>query len=281
MIAAGSLPAGRLAFVGGEIRKLPAFVRRDLLLAWSYRLAFFTDVIDLLVQVVTLSLIGLMVNSSKLPRFDGRSVSYLEFVVIGIVITSFVHVGLARASTGVRGEQLMGTLESLLVTPTAAPTLLLGLVVYDLVYIPIRTAAFLALTVAAFGVHLQVSGVGPALALVLVFVPFVWGLGVLSAASTLTFRRTGGIGFGVGILTRAYFPLGLLPHWLESLAKVNPMAIAINGMRQSLIGGASLGAVGRDLLLLAPMSAVSLAAGIVAFRLALKRERRRGSLALY
>ena len=120
---------------------------------------------------------------------------------------------------------------------------------------------------------------------VLFFIPFVWGLGLISAAGTLTFRGgSTGVGFGITILTLtsgAYFPLELLPDWMEPLAKVNPMAIAINGMREPLLGTVDWAETLGHLIILTPMSAVSLALGIVAFRLGLQRERRRGTLGLY
>jgi ABC-2 type transport system permease protein len=117
------------------------------------------------------------------------------------------------------------------------------------------------------------------------FVPFAWGLGLLAGAATLTFRRGGtGIGLTVTALfvgSGAFFPLELLPHWVTSLAELNPIAVAISGMRDALIGGEGWSAAAGNLLALLPVAAASLAAGIYAFRLALRRERRRGTLGVY
>ena len=89
-------------------------------------------------------------------------------------------------------EQLAGTLESLLMTPTSPATIQVGAVVYDLIYIPIRTAVFLVVIALAFGLDFYASGLLPALVVLVVFIPFVWGLGVASAGATLTFRRAPG-----------------------------------------------------------------------------------------
>jgi ABC-type polysaccharide/polyol phosphate export permease len=62
---------------------------------------------------------------------------------------------------------------------------------------------------------------------------------------------------------------------------VNPVAIAIEGMRQPLLGGTGWSETAVDVLTLLPFAVVSLAVGITIFRLALRRERRRGSLGLY
>ena len=72
------------------------------------------------------------------------------------------------------------------------------------------------------------------------FVPFVWGLGLLAAAAIVTFRRGGGvIGIGMSVLglaSGAFFPLALLPHWIQTLSEANPMAITVPD-RASLAGG--------------------------------------------
>jgi ABC-2 type transport system permease protein len=269
----------------GELRKLPAFVRRDFLVAWSYRMSFFTDVVGIVGQALLFYFIGLMVDESVLPTYGGTEVTYLEFAAVGMALSVFVQFGLQRVAAAVRAEQLMGTLESLLTSPTATPTIQVGSVAFDLVYMPLRLAVFLGALALAFGLGFESSGILPASAVLVAFLPFVWGLGVASAAVTLTFRRGGGvIGMGLlglGLISGAYFPVELLPGWLEATTAVNPIALAIDGMREALLGGAGWSAVGPAIAVLAPLSAASLALGVAAFRLALRRERRMGSVGQY
>jgi ABC-2 type transport system permease protein len=276
---------GRLAAVGQELRKLPAFARRDFLVAWSYRLVFVSDVLALFLQAFLFYFVGMLVDERRLPEYGGSPVSYMEFVTIGIALAAFVTIGLGRVSAALRREQMVGTLESMLVTPTAAATIQLGSVVYDLVYVPIRTGLFLILIAVAFDLDLNPTGLPPAALVLLFFIPFVWGLGLLSAAATLTFRGAqSGVGFGITILTLgsgAYFPLELFPGWVETLAVVNPMAIAINGMREPLLGAVVWSDALYHVAILLPFAGASLAAGVYAFRLALRRERRRGTIGLY
>jgi ABC-type polysaccharide/polyol phosphate export permease len=101
----------------------------------------------------------------------------------------------------------------------------------------------------------------------------------------MTFRRGGGIvELGAAFLTLgagAYFPIDVLPPLLVTLSAINPLAIAIEGMREALLGGAGWGEVPGDLALLIPIAIVSLVIGNVAFRLGVRRERKRGTLGLY
>src|SRR5687767_1058494 len=105
-----------------EIRKISAFFRRDLLMAWSYRLSFFSGWASLFIQIALFNFVGKLISPSTLPSFGSTQPSYVEFVSVGIVLTSFMQLGLSRVVAAIRQEQLMGTLDSLLLTPTASAT---------------------------------------------------------------------------------------------------------------------------------------------------------------
>ena len=268
-----------------ELRKVPAFFRRDLIVLFSYRFAFVGDWLNLILQVVVFYFVGLMVDPDSLPVVRGVQVSYMEYVAVGIALTSFVQVSLGRVISVIRGEQMMGTLEALVVTPTTLTTLQLGSVAYDLVYIPIRIALFLAFASVAFDVHIVLSGLGPAAGILLFFIPFVWGLGALGAAGVMTFRRGAGfVGIGLSVLTIAsgtYFPITLLPPWLEWIARHNPVTLALAGTRLALLGGAGWEAVMPAIKVLAPVALITISVGVFALRGAVRRERRLGTLGLY
>jgi ABC-2 type transport system permease protein len=281
-----AIPNGRWTALVDETRKIPAFIRRDFLVQWSYRFAFFSDWLNLILQVVLFYFVGRLVDPDRLPALAGGvRPTYVEFVTVGIAVTSVLQVGLSRVVSVTREEQLMGTLESLLLTPTAPTTVQLGSVMYDLLYVPLRTLVFLGLTVAFFGADFNLSGLLPAGVVLLAFIPVVWGLGMISAAGVLTFRR--GLGF-VGLFTvlltgtsSTYFPVEVFPGWLQTIARLNPITRALQASRDALLGDAGWADVLPTVAWLVPTAALALAAGVFAFRLATKRERRRGTLGLY
>jgi ABC-2 type transport system permease protein len=282
-VAVGS--GSRRTVVLSELRKLPAFIRRDFLVALSYRFAFFSDALGLVSLTFVFYFIGKMVDSSQLPTYGGQPVTYIEFAAIGLALGVFTQFGLDRVGAAIRSEQMMGTLESLLVTPTASGTIQVGSVAFNFLYLPVRTVLFLAVLAIGFGLHFEPSGILPALAILVVYIPFVWGLGVAGAAYALTFRRGAGVVgvvvMGLGLVSGVYFPLDLLPDWIASIAQYNPIALAITSMREVLLGGSGWSSVGSDVALLAVMSVVSLFLGLGSFRLAMRRERRLGTLGLY
>jgi ABC-2 type transport system permease protein len=276
---------GGLSSLREEARKLPAFFRRDLLVMWSYRLAFFADWLGLFGQVVLFYLVGRLIDPRILPAFGGQQTSYVEFVAVGIALASFLQVTLGRLSSAIREAQLAGTLESILVTPTAPITWQLGSMVYDLAYVPIRTLLFLVLVSGLFAVDLSGSGLLPAGVLLLAFIPFGWGLGMVSAASVLTFRRGGGVistlVFFLVIGSNSYFPLEVVPSWARPMVEMNPLTVTLDAMRSTLLGGTGWDHILPAIIRIIPMSAFAIMVGMWAFGLALKRERRRGTLGLY
>ena len=276
---------GSAATALGEVAKLPAFVRRDLLVALSYRTAFVGDLLGLLSQAILFYFVGKMVNDDEVPSYGGEPTSYLAFAAIGVAVGVFLQFALTRVAAALRQEQLQGTLESMLSTPTAPGTIQVGLVIFDLLYVPVRTVVFLGLMTAAFDLGFEASGVVPAVLVLLALTPFVWGLGVLGAAAILVFRKGAGIAALIGglvaLASGAYVPIDVLPGWVATVAEWNPIAVALDGMRSSLLAGADWGATVDDLARIVPFSIIALVIGLVGFRVALRHERVRGTLGIY
>ena len=285
MSAVGYGRGGRVALVREEVLKLPAFLRRDLLVTVSYRVAFIADLGSLFTQALLFFYVGKLVDPASMPVLGDTRVTYLEFVAVGIALGVFVQLGLGRVSIAFRQEQLLGTLESMLLTPTALSTIQLGSVAFDLVYVPLRTFLFLGVMAGVFDFGLRTEGLLPTAVVLLAFIPFVWGLGVLSAAAILTFKRGAGLtGIAGTFLTLgsgAYFPLDVLPGWVSTTADLNAIAVALEAARDLLLGDAGWGDGLRAVVQLAPFSGGALLLGVAAFHAALRRERRRGTVGFY
>jgi ABC-2 type transport system permease protein len=268
-----------------ELRKLLAFLRRDLLILISYRTAFVADVLNLAFQTIVFFFVGRIVNPSSLPSYGGENITYIAFVTVGIAVGAFLQVGLGRVAGALRNEQLMGTLESLFMTPTHPLTIQGGLVVYDLVYVPLRTAIFLGVIVGIFDVRFISSSIGPALALLITFMPFVWGLGMVGASAILTFRRGAGVisllGAGLSIGSGAYFPITVFPQWLQDIARWSPVTVAFEAMRQALLGGHGWRRLLPEMGYLAVTGILAMMSGLAFFRWAVNRELRLGTLGQY
>ncbi|HEV2071029.1 MAG TPA: ABC transporter permease [Acidimicrobiales bacterium] len=279
--AAGRAPS----VVSEEARKLTAFLRRDFKLQWSYRVPFFFDWVNLLTQVALFWLVGRLVDQTRLPSFGGARPTYVQFVAIGIAISSFLQIGLTRVVSAIRNEQLMGTLESVLMTPTSPLTIQIGSVMYDLVYVPIRTGVFLVLVSVFLGAPFAVGGIAPVLVILLVFIPLVWGLGMVSAAGVLVFKKGSGFAglaaLALSASASTYVPVEAFPEWIQPLVRWNPLTLTLDATRSALLGTGSWEEVPRVLTVLIPVMVACLLLGVASFAAALRRERRKGSLGMY
>lgn len=271
--------------VQSQVDRLMAFVRRDFKINWSYRAAFLGDLLNLASQVVMFFFIAKMVDPTVLPEYGGQQTDYLGFVAVGIALGAFIQLGMNRVSIAIRQEQLMGTLEPLYMTPTSMGIMQIGLAFYDFVYIPLRTTVLLGVMVVFLDVAFAADGLLPTIVMILFFIPFVWGLGTIAGAGILTFKRGGAslglLALGLNVTSGAYFPLTLFPDWVVALAEKNPIAIAMNASRQALLGGQGWAAVTPHLPFMFFSGLTTLAVGWLAVRLALQRERRRGTLGAY
>ena len=79
----------------------------------------------------------------------------------------------------------------------------------------------------------------------------------------------------------AYFPIEYFPPWLQAIAEINPMTQVLNGAREALLGIRTGPWYGASYPLSFPLRSSRSRSESLAFRMALTRERRRGTLGLY
>lgn len=263
----------------GELAKLPAFVRRDLLLARRGRVPRASDLVLLGAPMVVLVLVGRLVDPALMPSYGGRPAGYGEFVAIGLVLTVVVAAQVARVALAVGHEEEEGTLDPLLATRTAMTTAQLGSVALDLLAAPVRMLAYLLLLAGAFALELglEPASVARAVVLMLALAPFALGLGLAGAAlAQLVGREPDArwlLVLALGLLSGAYVPDAAAPAWLEALGAVNPLALAIDGTRATLLGDAGWADLAADLAVLVPASAIAAVAGAALYRPARARRR--------
>ncbi len=280
-----SAPAGTVRGRPFDLPRIGAFVRRDLLTALSYRTAFVADMATLLAQALVFAYVSKLIDPGRFSVQSGTSSGYLAFVTVGIAVAAFLGLGVGRLNGVIGAERFMGTLEPVLMTPTGLVTLQMGWLAYDFLYVPLRAGLFVVMMALFFGLDFQPGGALPALAFVVAFLPFVWGLGAVNAAATLVFRRGGiltGVGaFGLTFTSGAYFPLELFPGWVQSLARANPVALAVDGARRSLVEGAGWSELVASLALLGGLGAAMALVGTRLFARCLRRELHGGGIGLY
>jgi ABC-2 type transport system permease protein len=178
-----------------------------------------------------------------------------------------------------------GTLEALFMTPVSRLVILFGPVVSQVVWALWMFAIVGATMTLVFGVEITLVEVLRALAVILVAVPALYGLGALFASVVLRFGEVSALVQAVrGVFTvfcGMSFPIIVLPEWGRAIALSLPPTYLIGDLRQVLLIGADLVSLIPDLAVLLALGLFLCGLAVVAFRRTERYARRGGSLAQY
>lgn len=264
--------------------RLQAFLRRDFREALTYKFSFIYSLAGILFSTATFFFVSKLIapGTPSLAPFGG---DYFSFAVVGVAFSGLLGVFQEGLPAVIRSAQVSGTLEALLVTQTSVPTILLGSSLYSLVFQGFRTILNLAVAIAVFGMKLgHVNWAGVLAVSVLTAVCFL-SLGILSASFILVFKMGNPLSWffgGVsGLLGGMVFPVAILPAWIRWASYLLPVTYSLNGMRRSLLASAGFTAVLPDIVALTLFNAVLLPLSLVAFRAAIRKAKKDGTLTHY
>jgi ABC-2 type transport system permease protein len=263
-----------------RLSAVAALVRRDFLIRTSYRLAlvldFFIGVLDLVVYYFISQTFEGGATASL-----GTAPSYFAFALVGIAVTAVVTATSSGIGVGIRDEQLTGTLEALVAQPLSAIEMAIGMCGMPFVLASFRVGLYLIVGGALFGVDFGDANWLGLLLLLTATAMAMSAVGIATAAAVMVIKRGQSISaliiFGMSLLGGAFFPVSVLPDWLEPLASIVPTRFAFDGLRAALYGGGWVD----DWVVLLGFSAVTVPAAIWLFKRALLHGRRAGSLAQY
>jgi ABC-2 type transport system permease protein len=261
-----------------------AFLRRDLREALTYKLSFVSSVVSILLSSATFYFVAKLVPAGA-PALGPFGGDYFGFAVVGVAFASLLGMFQEGLPAVVRGAQISGTLEALLVTPASVPSILFGSSLYPLLVQTVRTALHLGVAAAFFGLAFGRVNVPGLLSVGALTVVGFLSVGVLSASFILVYKSGNPFGWLLGTVSGLFggvvFPVALLPAWLRWISSLLPVTYALDGMRKSLLASAAFGEILPDVVALAVFDAVLLPMSLVAFRLAVRKAKRDGTLAQF
>lgn len=279
-----------MSYLAGDARAFVAAVRKELRQIRRYPTALFGLVFWPLLLPSVYVLMG-SVYSGGDPRamaaFEARSgvASIAGFVFVGFSMYMWLSFLLWGPGTALRLEQVRGSLEAVYLTPVSRLVILFGPPVAQL-YTTVLMFLIMAVGLRVFfGVEMAPDAVARTIVVIAVAVPAMFALASLFAAAVLRYGEIGpSVQFVRGILVLACgvsFPVVMLPGWAQALAAALPPTYIVGDMRLVLLGGASLADVGRDLLLLVGMAALTVVLGVVLYGWIERGARHSGMLGRY
>jgi ABC-2 type transport system permease protein len=264
-----------------EIRASYAFVERNVNLVKRY---WGWEVVWLLYSIanaLSITYIGAGAEAVTGQKIDsGHMILYL---LVGTLVWHYLSVVFDNVSELIAWERWEGTIEYTFMAPVTRFTHMVGQTLFSLGYGLLHTAVILAVVAAFFRLDLsQANLLGGALMLLAGSLSFT-GLGIVASVLPLLFPERGAqmthvIQAVLLLISGVYFPVSVLPRWLQLLTRLSPATYVLEGMRAALLDGARTATLLPNLGRLVVIGLVAVPLGLAIFRQAETYAKRTGKL---
>ena len=256
-----------------ELRASYAFVERNLFLTrryWGWELAF---LVYSVAGALSISLIGAAAGDPRL----------ILSLMIGAIFWNYLSVVFSLIAETIAMERWEGTLEYTMMAPVRRSSQLLGSTLYAVMYGLVHTAIILVVLVAFFGLDLASANVPTAVVVMLVGSFSIIGIGTMAAILPLLYVERGAqmtfvLQSCLLLVSGVYYPIEVLPPWMQVLSHLSPATYVLEGVRGALIDGLPLTSMLDLVWPLVVMGVVLIPTGLWAFGRAERYAKRTGKL---
>lgn len=266
------------------LRKIRAFIKRDIIENMSYKMDFFLNLAVIFAQTLTFFFIARLVGNGEggVHLFMNDQGAYFPFVLTGMALAGYQAAALQGFATGMTREIGSGTLEAILVTPTPLRIVMLSSALWTLTAATLRILAYLALGVWVFKADLsQINFLTAFLTLFMTMIALA-GLGIFTAGFVLVFKRGDPIAYVVDGMSRlfggVYFPVALFPEKFAAVSKIIPLTHSLSALRKAVLTGGGILSIQSELFALLIFSVILLPSGVFFLSWAVRCAKKNGTL---
>jgi ABC-2 type transport system permease protein len=204
-------------------------------------------------------------------------------LLVGAVIWAYLGIIFEILTETVAWERWEGTIEYTFMAPLSRPVHLLGMGLFAIGYGVVRAVLLFGVVAAFFSLHLPDANYVAALVLLVVASISFIGIGMMTAVLPLISPEKGTqLGFvAQGVLlviSGVYYPVSVLPGWMQLLAKISPATYALRGCREAILEGVGVTALWSEIWPLLVIGAVAVPLGLWIFRTGERYAKKHGKL---
>ncbi|HSH78298.1 MAG TPA: ABC transporter permease, partial [Herpetosiphonaceae bacterium] len=226
-----------------ETRASYAFVERNFNLIkryWGWEVVW---LIYSLVNALSITFIG-----KATPAITGRVFSpeviseTILYLLVGTLVWHYLSVVFDAIAESVQWERWEGTIEYTFMAPVSRFTHLVGTTIFAVFFGLFHTIVIMGVVSLFFDINLaNANYLGAGLVLMVGSGSFV-GLGIFASVLPLLFPERGAqmtniIKSLVLLVSGIYYPITVLPGWLQPVSRISPATYVLQGMREALQQG--------------------------------------------
>ncbi len=273
----------RLSLSGGSFWLVGrAFIKKDFLEDTSYRLAFAIDLVGAFLEIALFYFIAALIGKSTDNYFVMESYGYFSFLLVGIAFTKFTNSTMRSFAHKIEDYQVTGTLEAMLSTPTSIYRILFSSVLWQHLYVTIIMVVYFLIGIAFFGLTVGNANWLSVCCVLFLTVTSFSSLGILAASFIMLYKRGDPVlwlfGIVSSVLGGVYFPVKILPQWLQYISDYIPITYILKAMRKGLFEGATLTEIAPQVVALLLFSLILMPLGLMSFNHSVRKAKDAGTL---
>src|SRR5215467_10685332 len=204
-------------------------------------------------------------------------------LLIGAVVWAYLGIIFEFITETVAWERWEGTIEYTFMAPLSRAMHLGGSGIFAVIYGLVRAILLFAVVAAFFSLSLGNANFAAALVILVIASVSFFGIGMMTAVLPLISPEKGAqLGFVAQgmllVVSGVYYPVSVLPQWMQTIATVSPATYALHGIRGAILDGSGLGSVWGDVWPLLVLGAVSIPLGLWIFRTGERYAKKHGKL---
>jgi len=230
-----------MATLTHELKATYAFMERNTNLVkryWSWELVW---LVYSIANSLSVSYIGLgMVMIAGNQNVDGQ---YLVlYLVVGTLVWRYLSIIFYWITDVIGMERWEGTIEYTLMAPIRRVTHMAGQTIFAVLYSLVFTGIIMAVTVVLFKIDLSSANMWGAVLMLLAGSFSFIGFSIMGSILPLLFPERGSQMTHVIIallllVSGVYYPVEVLPEFLQKLSKLSPATYVLDGTRLALLKG--------------------------------------------
>jgi ABC-2 type transport system permease protein len=166
-------------------------------------------------------------------------------LLIGAVVWAYLGILFEFITETVAWERWEGTIEYTFMAPLSRAMHLGGSGVFAVLYGLVRAILLFVVVAMFFGLAMPDANFLAALVILLIASVSFFGIGMMTAVLPLISPEKGAqLGFVAQgmllVVSGVYYPVSVLPAWMEWISKISPATYALRGIRASILEGQGL-----------------------------------------